>query len=111
MVHDHTDANNKLTMIAMAHGYSTPLQAGDAAQAALQRFQHQRGQRLNTAYSSAQEQNHREVISVFRRTAQNPRIAPELRQFAVQMLPALQDHLNMANQLVATEGGGNHSSG
>ena len=111
MIHDHTMANDQLTMIAMAHGYAIPVAPSHHDEASLHRLEQAHGRRFNADYSTAQASDHREVISMFRRAAQDPRIAPSVRQFAQQTLPVLQDHLHMANQLVATEGGGNHRAG
>lgn len=111
MIHDHTMANDQLTMIAMAHGYATPLAPSHRDEASLHRLEQAHGKRFNADYSRAQESDHREVISMFRRAAQDPGIAPQVRHFAQQTLPTLQDHLRMANQLVAAEAGGNRSAG
>ena len=111
MIHDHTAANDRLTMIAMAHGYGTPLGPSQQDQASLQRLEQDHGRRFNSAYSRTQERDHREVIAMFRRAEQDPRIAPAVREFARKTLPVLEDHLHMANQLVATEAGGNRSAG
>jgi len=111
MLHDHTMANHQLMMIAMAHGYAIPLAPSRRDDESLRLLGRAHGQRFNAEYSKAQERDHREVLGVFRRAAQNARIAPQVRQFAQQSLPVLQDHLHMANQLVATEASGNHSAG
>jgi putative membrane protein len=111
MIHDHTVANDQLTMIAMAHGYGIPLAPSQRDEVSLKRLEQVHGRRFNADYSKAQESDHREVISMFRRAAQDPSIAPQVRQFAQQALPQLQDHLHMANQLVAAEAGGNRSAG
>ncbi|HEY7929388.1 MAG TPA: DUF4142 domain-containing protein [Steroidobacteraceae bacterium] len=111
MIHDHTMANDQLTMIAMAHGYGVPVAPSRHDELSLHRLEQAQGKRFNADYSTAQESDHREVITQFRRAAQDPRIAPPVRQFAQQTLPVLQDHLHMANQLVATEGGGNRPAG
>jgi putative membrane protein len=111
MIEDHTRANDQLTMIAMAHGYSVPLAPDHHDEASLHKLMQAHGRRFNVDYSKAQASDHREVVSMFRRAAQDPRIAPQVREFAQMTLPILQDHLHMANQLVATESGGNHSAG
>ena len=111
MIHDHKTANDRLTRIAMAHGYAMPVAPSRRDDESLRVLGRAHGQRFNADYSQAQQSDHREVIGVFRRAAQDPRIAPQVRQFAQQSLPVLQDHLRMANQLVATEASGNRSAG
>ena len=111
MIHDHAVANDRLTMIARAHGYATPLAPSHPDAASLQRLKQSHGRRFNADYARAQERDHTEVISLFRRAEQDARIAPAVRHFANQTLPILQDHLHMANQLVASEAGANHAAG
>jgi len=110
MIADHTMANDQLTMIAMRHGYGIPRAPSQEDEASLRRLEQTRGQRFNTDYSQAEQSDHREVISQFRRAAQDPGIEPQVRQFAQQTLPILQDHLHMANQLVAAARG-THKAG
>jgi putative membrane protein len=111
MIADHTRANDQLDMIAMAHGYATTVAQSRQDELSLHKLMQAHGKRFDADYSKAQASDHREVISLFRRAAQNPNIAPQVRRFAQMALPTLQDHLNMANQLVATEAGDNHSAG
>lgn len=111
MLHDHTRANEQLTMIARAHGYAVPVAPSRHDTESLSLLARAHGQRFNADYSRAEASDHRKVISMFRRAAQDARIGREVRQFAQQSLPELQDHLHMANQLVATEGSGNRSAG
>lgn len=111
MIADHTHANDQLTTIAMASGYTTPLGVSQEDRALMARLELNRGPQFNTAYSRAQAADHREAVAVFKRAEQNPRIAPALRNFARMTLPVLEDHLRMANQLVASQAGGNRSSG
>jgi putative membrane protein len=111
MLHDHTQANDQLTTIAMAHGYTTPLGVSQHDRADMARLEQNRGQQFNAAYSQAQDRAHREAVAIFRRAEQDARIAPAVREFARSTLPALEDHLRMANQLVASQAAGNRSSG
>ena len=104
-------ASQQLARIAMAQGYAAPVAPSHRDEASLKRLEQAHGRRFDTEYSRAQASDHREVISKFRRAEQDPRIAPAVREFARQTLPVLEDHLHMANQLVATEAGGNRSSG
>ncbi len=111
MLHDHTKANDQLTTIAMAQGYTTPLGVSRQDRADLSRIEQRHGQPFNAAYSRSQEHAHQQVVALFKRAEQDPRIAPAVRNFAGMSLPMLQDHLNMSNQLVASEAGGNRRAG
>lgn len=111
MIADDTHANDQLTMLAMAAGYTTPLGVSREDQALMARLELNHGAQFNAAYSRAQAADHREAVAIFKRAEQNPRIAPALRNFARMTLPVLEDHLRMANQLVASQASGNRSSG
>lgn len=111
MIHDHTQANDRLTTIALSRGLRTPLGISPTDRTQMRRLEQQHGSRFNAAYSRAQDSDHREAVALFKRAEQNPRIDPAVRDFARQTLPVLEDHLRMANQLVATESGGNRSAG
>lgn len=111
MIADHTKANDQLTMIAMAQGYTTPLGVSHEDRASMARLELDHGRQFNAAYSRAQANDHREVVAMFKRAEQDPRIAPAVRNFARMTLPVLEDHLRMANQLVASQAAGNRTSG
>lgn len=111
MIADHTQANDRLTTIAMAHGYTTPLGVSREDRGALARLELNQGREFNAAYSRTQAGNQGEAVAMFKRAEQDPRIAPAVRGFARMRLPVLEDHLRMANQLVASQAQGNRSSG
>lgn len=111
MISDHTRALDQLQQIASSDGYTMPRGIGPKDRASMDSLEHDHGARLNMAYSSDQEKDHREVISKFQQAAQNRAIAPALREYARSTLPVLQEHLRMARQLVASESRGNHKAG
>jgi putative membrane protein len=111
MVSDHTTALDELKQIASTDGYAIPNGIDSKDQASLERLKQEQGARMNLAYSSDQEKDHREVISKFEEAAQNRQIAPAVRDYARIALPLLKEHLRMAQQLLASESGGNRKTG
>lgn len=111
MVSDHTTALDQLKQIASTDGYTMPDGVDSKDQASLDRLKREQGARMNMAYSSDQEKDHREVISTFEEAAQNRQIAPAVRDYARISLPLLKEHLRMAQQLVASESNGHRKTG
>jgi len=111
MVSDHTTALDQLKQIASSDGYTMPNGVDSKDQAALDSLKQKQGARMNMAYSSDQEKDHREVISKFEAAAQNRQIAPAVRDYARISLPLLKEHLRMAQQLVASESSGHRKTG
>jgi putative membrane protein len=111
MVSDHTTTLDQLKQIASTDGYTMPNGVDLKDQASLDSLKQKQGARMNMAYSSDQEKDHREVISKFEEAAQNRQIAPAVRDYARISLPLLKEHLRMAQQLVASESNGRRKTG
>jgi putative membrane protein len=111
MISDHTTALDQLKQIASTDGYRVPNGVDPKDKESMDSLKHDKGGRMNMAYSSDQEKDHRETISKFEQAAQNRAIAPVVRDYARTTLPVLKEHLRMAQQLVASESKGNHKAG
>jgi putative membrane protein len=111
MASDHTTALDQLKQIASTDGYTIPNGVDSKNQASLDSLKQKQGARMNLAYSSDQEKDHREVISKFEEAAQNRQIAPAVRDYARILLPLLKEHLRMAQQLVASESNDHRKTG
>lgn len=111
MISDHTMLDRQLRRVAEQNGYSVPSGVDSKDRAMMTTLEHDRGSKLNAVYSMDQTKDHRQVIAQFEQAADDPRIAPAARQAAEMALPILRMHLQMANQLVASEAHGNRSAG
>ena len=111
MISDHTMALDQLKQIASTGGYEVPNNVDAKDKASMEKLKLKTGARMNMAYSSDQEKDHRAVISKFEEAAQNHQIAPAVREYARTTLPTLKEHLRMAQQLVASESQGNRKTG
>ncbi|MGH8140989.1 MAG: DUF4142 domain-containing protein [Steroidobacteraceae bacterium] len=111
MIADHTKANGELKQIAAHDGYSAPTGLDTADQEALAQLEFKHGAAFEAAYASSQDRAHMEVVAQFKRAEQDHRLDPAVRRFAQMTLPVLEDHLQMANQLVASHAEGSRSAG
>jgi len=98
LIDDHTKANQKLMQIAQSKQIQVPreMKAGDRGE--LQDLQELDGQRFEDAFVINQVADHTKMILKFRHCSQKLQDA-ELKQFAQEQLPGLQEHLQHAQQL------------
>jgi putative membrane protein len=94
MVTDHDKANDALKSIAIAKGVpiSTSLTPSETADAG--NLQSLSGPAFDAAYLASQKTAHEQAIALFQGEAKNG-TDPELKKFAAQTLPTLQEHLRM----------------
>lgn len=97
MVHDHSDANLELRQLAAAKGIilSQSLDEKDAAER--DRLSKLSARDFDAAYMRDMLKDHKEDVAEFQSTAQKAK-DPDVRAFASKTLPALQEHLRMAEQ-------------
>lgn len=98
MVTDHQQANAQLESVATGKGLTLP-KTMEPEQTKLQaRLEKANGATFDREYIRAMVQDHQKDVKLFQREAQNGQ-DPELRSFAQQTLPTLQDHLQMAQRI------------
>jgi putative membrane protein len=98
LIDDHTKANQKLMQIAQSKQIQVPreMKAGDRGE--LQDLQELDGQRFEDAFVINQVGDHTKMILKFRHCSEKLQ-DPELKAFAQEQLPGLQQHLQHAQQL------------
>jgi putative membrane protein len=109
MIADHSKANGELKQIAAREGFSAPTGLAPSDEQALARLQVRRGAAFDVAYARSQQLDHMQVAAEFKRAEQNHELSPAIRRFARMTLPTLEDHLQMANRLLAAHPLANHS--
>ena len=116
MIDDHTRTSQQLTQMASAAGF-TPPQAPDAKhQAAAAKLARLTGAEFDRAYMKQMVKDHQEAVSLYQRQSTRGAHA-DLKAFAADTLPALQEHLTMARSMAGGSGGssmnhnGNSNSG
>jgi putative membrane protein len=98
MVTDHQQANAQLESIATGKGVTMPKTVDPDQKKLRTRLEKANGASFDREYVRGMVQDHQKDVKLFQREAQNGK-DPELRSFAQQTLPILQDHLQMAQQL------------
>ena len=107
MVDDHSKANDKLKELAAAKGITLP-QASNAKQnATKERLSKLSGGQFDRAYIADMVQDHKEDVAAFKTESASGRDA-DVKNFASETLPTLQDHLKNAENVApkASQAGG-----
>lgn len=102
MIHDHTQANEKLKSVAKNETVPTSLDAPH--QQILSKLQGEDGSNFADQFKQAQVQAHEQAISLFQNYGQHGSDA-QVKQFAQQTLPTLREHLQMAQQITIANNG------
>jgi putative membrane protein len=101
MVSDHTKKNDELKQIVSSKQMDMPTAPAAKDQATLKKLQGLSGAAFDRAYLDSQIAGHKEAISAFQAEARSGR-DPELKAFATETLPNLQEHLRMATEASKT---------
>lgn len=104
MVKDHSAANDKLKAVASKDGMTLPGGMNHEDQATYDKLSKLSGLDFDKAYAQDMVQDHQKDVAAFQKEA-NGGTNPDLKNFASQTLPTLQDHLNMAQQMQQSVGG------
>jgi len=95
MVRDHSKANDELKDVASKKGITLRDSMNASNKALYDRLSRLSGDAFDKAYMRAMIQDHQEDVSEFRQEAQSAK-DPDVRQFAAQTLPTLEEHLRLA---------------
>jgi Predicted outer membrane protein len=101
---DHSEANKKLKTIASDLNIQlAPPVAADQRQMPadreMQRLQGMSGDQFDRQFVETQIRHHRRDIAQYEQIANDANVNPEIRQYAEQTLPALREHLQMAQDI------------
>jgi len=97
MVQDHTQANQQLMPILSAENITMPQQLDEKHKATYDRLSKMRGAEFDRAYMRDMVQDHEKDVKKFRQEAEHAN-NPELKSFAQQTLPVLEQHLKLAHE-------------
>ena len=98
MVTDHTKANDQLKQVASQEGVTLPTDVSSKDRAEYDRMSKLNGEAFDKAYARMMVSDHKKDVAEFQREA-NSGSDPQMKNFASQTLPTLQDHLRMAEQM------------
>lgn len=102
MVQDHTKANDQLKSIASSKGIMLPTSATASDQKKTAALQKLIGAKFERQYIEGQRAAHKQAVALFSAESKNGRDS-ELKSFASQTLPTLQDHLKMITGMPLTQ--------
>jgi putative membrane protein len=109
MVKDHSQANDQLKQIAMQKGVTLPTSPSKKNQATKDRLSRLSGDAFDKAYMADMVKDHKKDVAAFQRESSGGQ-DPDVKQFASQTLPTLQDHLKQAETVTPKLGGSNKSA-
>jgi putative membrane protein len=98
MVTDHTKAGDELSSTAQKDGFTPANGPTTAQQAKLTKLGKMNGAAFDKAYKSMMLMDHKDTIALFKKEAAAGK-NDDLKSFASQTLPTLQEHLAMAKKL------------
>src|SRR3954447_5493984 len=96
MVQDHTAANQQLMQILAAKDFSVPQQLDEKHRRTLDKLSKMRGSEFDRAYMRDMVQDHEKDVKQFRQESQKAS-DPDIKGFAQQTLPVLEQHLKIAH--------------
>ena len=102
---DHGKANDELKQIAQKLNVSLPDALDKKHQGQVDKFQKLSGAEFDRQFAKAMVDDHQGDIKKFRKEADKGK-NPELKQFASQTVPTLEEHLKMAQDLAGTKAKG-----
>ncbi len=103
MVEDHTNASQEMKNWASQNNFTLPsgLTADDSSTKSS--LSSSSGSQFDQKYIQSQLKDHKQVISAFEKEVQDGQ-DPQLKQMAARMLPVLQDHVRIAEDIAGQLG-------
>lgn len=102
MVTDHTKANKELMTAAKAKNLEVPTEPDLMHKGMMEKFEHQKADAdFDHDFMQQMVRDHEKAVDLFRTASTDTGIDPELRSWAKQTLPHLEEHLKDAKALEA----------
>ncbi len=98
ILEDHQKANERVKDIASQQGITLPSDMDAKQKAAYDRLSKLSGEEFDRAFTREMVRDHKQDVSEFRRASKTAR-NPEVKEFASNTLPTLQQHLKRAQEL------------
>jgi putative membrane protein len=98
MVADNTDANNKLQIVARQTQLPLPPEMSPEERSLYSTLSNLKGAAFDQAYADAMVNDHEADVSDFEKEANEGKVK-QIREFAMDALPVLKEHLEKAHQL------------
>lgn len=100
MVQDHGKANQQLMQIAQQKGVKVPTALEGRHKRTFDKLSKAAPEKFDREYMDAMEDDHKKDVKEFREASKDAK-DPDVKAFATQTLPVLEEHLKMAESLHA----------
>ncbi|HYZ74769.1 MAG TPA: DUF4142 domain-containing protein, partial [Chthoniobacterales bacterium] len=97
LVDDHTKTSTAMKEIAAQKGLTLPTETDAKHKALATKLQGESGKDFDKDFLDANSKDHHKVVSAFEKESTDGK-DPEIKQFAVQFLPAIKEHTTMIDQ-------------
>jgi putative membrane protein len=108
MVDDHTKANDQLKQVAQQKGVAIPTELSAKDKADKARLSKLNGEQFDRAYMQHMVMDHKKDVAEFQKESTSGK-DNDVKNFASQTLPTLQDHLKQAQQVSKAEASPAHA--
>lgn len=109
MVDDHSKANSELMTLASSKGITLPTALDDKHRQGVTKLSAMSGAEFDRAYMKMMVSDHKKDVAEFEK--QSTRATdPDVKAFATNTLPTLKDHLQQAQTVESSVGGGSNSN-
>jgi putative membrane protein len=102
MVDDHTKANDQLKQVAEQKGVPLPTDLSAKDKAEKDRLSKLKGEQFDRAYMQHMVMDHKKDVAEFKKESTAAKDS-DVKNFAAQTLPTLEDHLKQAQQVEKAE--------
>ena len=98
MVDDHSRANQQLKAIAQSKGIDVPAAPSAKDKAIAAKLEKLSGTQFDDAYMNLMVRDHKKDVTDFQKASKSA-TDPQIKEFAEQTLPTLQEHLQQAEKI------------
>jgi putative membrane protein len=102
LVDDHTKTSAALKQIASSKGLTLPTEPDAKHKALATKLEGESGEQFDKDFLSANSSDHHKVVSSFQKESQSGS-DPEIKAFAIQFLPAIQEHSQTIDQALTAK--------
>ncbi len=104
LIDDHTKTTDSMKEIASKKGLTLPTETDAKHKALAAKLQNENGAQFDKDYLAANSMDHHKVVAAFEKEANSGK-DPDIKSFASQYLPAIQEHTKMIDDDKSKMGG------
>ncbi len=102
MIDDHSKANDQLKQVAAEKHVTLPQSISAKDKATKAKLEALSGEEFDRAYMEGMVKDHKQDVAEFQRASKSA-LDPQIKDWASQTLPTLQDHLKQAQTIAPTQ--------